>query len=203
MAWYLCFDNLQMSSFPMPQDEYAKIAAYYLSVTPYCVLGTISPDLEPWSTPVYFSTAPDLQILWVSAVDARHSFNIQHHPLIAASFFDSDTPFGKAQGLYVTGTARILSVSELDWGCKTFYSRRFPNRVDFDHRARKPVEFLELSPRRMYACTLEHAWILDPKGDPIYGRLVDRRVEVDLKAFRGAYLPPHQPPEDRETDLSR
>jgi len=187
----------------MDQQDAAKIAAQYFSEVAYCALGTLMPDQLPWVTPVYFSTTPDLQVIWVSGINAQHSLNIQANPRIVITFFDTETPFGNAQGLYTVGSARVLSDSELQWGCQVFYSRRFPRPEDFAQKARKPEEFREPSPRRMYMCQIEQAWVLDPAGDPIYGRLLDSRIEVDLAALRSAYVPPAPPPEFKAADPRR
>jgi hypothetical protein len=189
----------------MAQNESAVIAAHYFSVCPYCALSTVNPDdgHSPWVTPIYFSTTNDLQVLWLSALDAQHSINISKNPRVALAFYDTNTPFGNAQGLYVTGSVRTLADNELEWGCLTFYTRRFPEKDAFTLKARNPKDFREPSPRRMYLCQVERAWVLDPKGHPVYGRLLDHRVEIDLHDFREAYIPPLPPPEIQEPDARR
>lgn len=177
-------------------DPAAQIAAEFVSHIAYAALGTTGPSGEAWITPIYFVPTSDLRILWVSGRDARHSRNIAElRNRVSIACYDSMTPFGHAQGVYIEGRASEIPESELAARCEAFYSRRFRDPKDFAEKARRPADFSGDSPRRMYECRVESVFVLDPDGDPMHGRLMDHRVRVPLEAYRRSFVEPMPPPE--------
>lgn len=175
--------------------ELATLAAGYLAGTTYLSLATVDDSLNPWVSPLYYSTTPKLEILWISAAECRHSDNLSGNPRVAICCYDSAAPFGTGQGVYLEGLARVLRSAELEESCRAFYARRFRDEETLREKARGPVDFLAPSPRRMYKAEILRAWVLAPEGHPKYGPLVDERTEIPLDLLRSAYRPP-SPPEE-------
>lgn len=173
----------------------AHIAADYLADTTYLALATVGADGNPWITPLYYSTTPTLDVLWASAADARHSYNIQANPRVAISCYDSSAKFGTAQGLYLEADAKALAQEELQAACQAFYKRRFNDEDTLRRKGRGPADFLPPSPRRMYRAEILQAWVLSPEGHSTYGPLVDERVSIPLELIRSFYRHPSPPPE--------
>ena len=89
----------------------------------YMTLGTADEAGRPWVSPVYYAAAGYREFFWVSSPDASHSLNIAARPDVAIVIFDSRTPVGAGQAVYISAVAEELPGAELDQGISVF-SRR-------------------------------------------------------------------------------
>jgi hypothetical protein len=103
--------------------SHADSARAIIDAQLYMVLGTADPDGLPWVSPVYYAPAGYRTFLWVSAPEARHSRNLGVRPELAIVIFDSSTPIGTGQGVYMEAVARELAADEAADGIEVF-SRR-------------------------------------------------------------------------------
>ena len=77
-----------------------------LEAATYCVIATADQGGSPWATPVFFAARDDRELFWVSGSASRHSRNIASRPAVAVTVFDSTSPIGHAEALYLTAQAR-------------------------------------------------------------------------------------------------
>ena len=71
----------------------------------YLTLGTADENGRPWVSPVYYAPEGYTEFYWVSSPEATHSRNIAARPEVAIVVFDSRTPIGSGQGVYVSAIA--------------------------------------------------------------------------------------------------
>ena len=136
----------------------------------YLVLATVSAEGAPWATPVYFANDDLRSFWWISAPDSRHSRNIEAHPSIAITVFDSSVPIGGAAAMYAEATAQQCPADAIDDGIAT-YSRC----SERDGAGVWRVEHVTAPARlRLYRAHVDALFMLAPDGGP------DRSVPVAL-----------------------
>ncbi len=79
-----------------------------LTRMPYVTIATVSPDGQPWNTPVVARFDDDLNLYWVSWRANCHSRNIAHDPRIFVVVYDTSAPEGSGEGLYLQMKASAL-----------------------------------------------------------------------------------------------
>ena len=79
----------------------------------YMVLGTMDPDGQPRLSPVYFTAARYEDFYWVSLPESHHSGNVAERPEVRIVVFDSSSPPGASEAVYVSATARMVPEHEL------------------------------------------------------------------------------------------
>jgi hypothetical protein len=136
----------------------------------YMVLGTADSSGQPWVSPVYFASAGYTQFYWVSSPEVRHSRNIVIRPLVSIVVFNSQTPIGTGQGVYMSAVAEELTGAEVERGIEIF------SRTSLGHggRAWKAQDVQAQALYRLYRATVSEHWVLDPAGHP------DHRTPVVL-----------------------
>ena len=162
----------------MTQRDLRSHALSLLEANKYLTLGTVDPDGQPWTTPVYFASAGLRQYYWISETGARHSRNLAERAQISLVVFDSTVAPYHGRALYAVATARELSGADLDAGLAVYPGP--------DSRGATPVtrdDVLGSSSYRLYQATAAHLWILCPREPrqpcPLHGLATDHRVSVD------------------------
>ena len=89
----------------------------------YMTLGTADEEGRPWVSPVYYAAEGYAKFYWVSSPEATHSRNLAVRPEVSIVIFDSRTPVGSGQGVYMSAVAQELTDTDLDRGIAIF-SRR-------------------------------------------------------------------------------
>jgi hypothetical protein len=107
----------------MSEEDRAAIARRIIDENLYMVLGTADASGRPWATPVYFAPSGYREFFWVSSPEATHSRNIAVRPEIGIVIFDSRTPIGTGQGVYMSAVAEAAGEADLERGIEIF-SRR-------------------------------------------------------------------------------
>lgn len=159
-------------------DTTIQQAAEVIRQVLYINLATITPDNNPWNTPVFTSYDQELNFYWASWHDNQHSQNIRHNPKVFATIYDSTIGEGQGFGLYMQGTATELDkVSQILPGMTLLYKR-------MQHKLRGVKEFLTSYPRRIYKFSPQKIWV-NRDGD-INGNFVDIRKEISLVELRKA-----------------
>src|ERR671914_2974523 len=74
----------------------------------YMTLGTADGDGRPWVSPVCYAHDRYAEFYWVSSPEATHSRNLAARPQVSIVIFDSRTPVGCGQGVYVRAVAEEL-----------------------------------------------------------------------------------------------
>ncbi len=143
----------------------AAVARAIIDANRYMVLATADASGRPWPSPVYYAPAGYREFYWVSAPDARHSRNLDARPEVSIVIFDSSSPVGAGEAVYMSASARELEADEREDGIAVFSRRSLEHgaeawtRSDIEPPARL----------RLYRATAEEHYVLD-------GR--DRRVPV-------------------------
>ncbi len=139
----------------------------------YCSLSTCSPDGEPWISPVFFVYDNDWNLYWSSAIVSQHSQNIYSNGgKVAIAIYGSQVPEGTGQGLYFTGTARVVESFESALAEKIIgWARQRTQKAN----NKTAADYLGDSPRRFYQFTPQQAWVT---GERVLssGQLVDTKV---------------------------
>ena len=137
----------------------------------YLTLGTADENGRPWVSPVYYAPERYAEFYWVSSPEATHSRNIAARPEVAIVVFDSRTPIGSGQGVYVSAIAEELTGADLDRGIAIF------SRRSQAHGASEWTRDDVLPParHRLYRATAAEHSVLGPQ---------DRRTSVTIGASR-------------------
>ena len=72
---------------------------------------------------MYYAPEGYAEFYWVSSPEATHSRNLAVRPEVSIVVFDSRTPVGSGQGVYMSAVAEELAGDDLDRGIAIF-SRR-------------------------------------------------------------------------------
>lgn len=142
---------------------------------PYVTIATISPQGQPWNTPVVGRFDENLNLYWVSWRKSRHSQNIDIEPRIFVVLYDTDVPEGSGEGLYLQMHACTLRTPLEIAAAKKIYDTSFFAHPFGDHE-----QFLDSCPQRMYKAVPQKIWHNTDGTEQ--GHFVDRRQEVAPQA---------------------
>jgi Pyridoxamine 5'-phosphate oxidase len=149
-------------------DDLDRIARAIIDGNRYLVLGTADPSGRPWMSPVYYAPSGYAELYWVSSPEARHSRNLAARPELSIVVFDSQTPVGEGQGVYMSALGEELTGVEVERGIGIF------SRVSVSHGA-KPWTLEDVQDPavlRLYQARVSKHWVLDPERRP------DQRTRV-------------------------
>jgi nitroimidazol reductase NimA-like FMN-containing flavoprotein (pyridoxamine 5'-phosphate oxidase superfamily) len=162
------------------QSELGDIARAVIDANLYMVLGTAGEEGRPWVTPVYYSAGGYTDFYWVSRPQAMHSRNIAARPQVSVVIFNSQTPIGTAQAVYMSGVAEEVTGADVARGIQIF-SRESQRRGAGEWTPEKVQPPAHL---RLYRATASEQFILCPRRYPepcpIHGRTEDHRIAVAL-----------------------
>lgn len=148
--------------YPVVTDrENAAIARAIIDSNVYMVLGTADAEGRPWVSPVYFTADDYTDFYWISSPDAAHSRNIDARPQISIVVFDSTTPVGAGQGVYMAATAEQLAGDDIEAGLELY-----PGPPERGARRVAAEELRAPGPYRLYRARASRHWILDPALRP-------------------------------------
>jgi len=163
------------------RPELGDIAGAIIDANLYMTLGTAGEDDWPWVTPVYYSAGEYSEFYWVSDPEATHSRNIAARPHVSIVIFNSQTPIGTAQAVYMSGVAEELTGVDRDRGIEVFSRGAHAQGAGTwtSDRVQPPARL------RLYRATVSQHSILCPRTYPgpchIHGRTGDHRIAVDLQ----------------------
>lgn len=144
------------------------------------VLATVTPEGEPWITPLFFSYTEYCTLYWTSAKDAKHSRNLAQNAKAAVTIHNReihDTPNWDC--VFFTGNVYEVTAQEFPQALNSYYNRgHLALKEDKEHQLYSK-DFLDGSPRRLYKFVPEHAYILNPPIT-VDGHIFNNRVGVDL-----------------------
>lgn len=144
----------------------------------YMTLATLDPDGRPRLSPVYYTVARYTDFYWVSSPEAHHSRNLAEHPEVQIVIFDSSTPVGEGEAVYVCAVAKQLAEEELQPVLpEAFRTADGARRFDADElRGRAPL--------RLYVANSTSCEVHVPGGHPVHGCGVDTRQPADPGSAR-------------------
>ncbi|TDD48545.1 pyridoxamine 5'-phosphate oxidase family protein [Kribbella antibiotica] len=138
----------------------------------YLVLGTVGPAGDPWVTPVFFVADGTDSVLWVSAPTSRHSLNIARHPAVAITVFDTQSPIGGAEALYLEATASVVDDTARPAAIELLNSH-LPKHQHLDLTDAGPAGQLQV-----YRASIRQHYVLIRGGDARFDNPVDTRLAV-------------------------
>ena len=159
----------------MSDDPLRETARQVLDDVHYLTLGTTEPDGRPRVSPVYVTWDGPRAFYWVSSPGSKHSRNIADRPAVAAVVYDSTVPPGQGRAVYLTATAGEVPEVDLPEQC----ARAF-RRLSEGARAFEPADLSGTAALRLYHGVVERHEVHVRGSDPVYGRGVDTRREVEL-----------------------
>lgn len=145
---------------------------HLLDASNYCVLATADAAGEPWATPVFFASRQERELFWVSSPTSRHSRNIEVRPTIGITIFDSTSPIGGAEALYVEAQAGAVECS-LHAEALDVLNARLPPQ-----KALTPADLIPGGPLLPYRATATRHYVLIRGGDARFDNVVDQRLPV-------------------------
>ena len=158
----------------MSQADLETMAKRILDSNRYMTIGTVGGDGHPWVTPVYFTPDRYRQMFWISDPEARHSLNIAARSEVSIVVFDSSVPVGGAEAVYMRAEAEQVSEPTSD-DCAAAFRQRFETIMVLTPEELQPPARL-----RLYSARVTQHWVLIRGSDPVWGRGIDSRIEVQL-----------------------
>ncbi|MFA9288414.1 MAG: pyridoxamine 5'-phosphate oxidase family protein [Weeksellaceae bacterium] len=141
----------------------------------YITIATVSPDGQPWNTPVYSAYDENYNFYWASDQNGVHSQNIKQNTNVFIVIYDSTAPEGTGEGVYIKAKAYEISDEKEITRALNHLDKRVHKQKDSSTRT---AEFQNDMPRRVYKAVPEQFWIND-EGD-VNGHYIDVRKEVEL-----------------------
>ena len=160
-----------------PHESLAAHAREILDATRYLTLSTVGLSGRPWTTPVYFAWTDPWEFYWVSAADALHSHNLNAHPAVSFTVFDSTVPAYHGRAVYAVGDAAVVAEDALDRALAAY-----PGPPERGGAMLTREEVSGDSRWRFYRATAAELWVLCPgepgQGCSLHGITQDHRARV-------------------------
>jgi hypothetical protein len=147
--------------------ELRALAKAIVDSNRYLTLGTADGAGLPWVSPVWYAPEGYGSFFWVSAPEARHSRNIAVRPEVSIVIFDSHSPVGAGQAVYMAATAVRVGDAELTRGMELF-SRRSTEQGAGEWT---PADVRAPARLRLYRATALEHFVLSARDERIPVRL--------------------------------
>lgn len=162
-----------MSDQAAPTPE--EIARRVINENRFMVLATVQADGAPRVSPVYYDHIGYGRFYWVSSPHAQHSINLTARPRVEFVIFNSQAMPAATSAVYLSGLAGEVPSDELALSCAEAFAR-----VRDGARGFTPNELSGAAELRLYRVDVDRAEIHVRGSDPVRGRGVDTRLEVNL-----------------------
>ena len=125
----------------------SAIARDLLDASPLCAIATVTARGHAHVNTAYFAWSPELDLVWLSEAQARHSRNIRSNGTVAIAVYDSSQSWGTPdRGIQLFGSAReVERAAERE--AETLYRERFPDHGRVALSA--PYRFYRFRTRRL------------------------------------------------------
>ncbi|MDR6906368.1 uncharacterized protein YhbP (UPF0306 family) [Agromyces sp. 3263] len=141
------------------REQAAAAARRVVENNDYLTLATAGAEGTPWATPVWFAADDLAQFFWVSRMTRRHSHNIEERPEVALAIFDSTTPVGEAEAVYVQALAGQVEDADLGAALAVFAGKSVARGI----RVWNEADVTGDAPHRLYVARATEVFVLDPK----------------------------------------
>jgi len=156
--------SLPPSELPEGVVERVRIAKALLSNIHYLTLATADAAGRPWASTVWFCASLlspsierlDVELIWLSRPESRHSANLLQRPEVAISVFDSGQPADTGVGLQFAAHAERVSADELEATLAVFSEAS----VQAGGNAWSLTQVEEPAPLRVYRARPDRALLL-------------------------------------------
>jgi len=151
-------------------ERYAERAREILSNIQYATVATVTPEGQPWNSPVAHEIDDAYCIYWFSDKEGQHSKNVRSNPHAFIVIYDSTAPEGTGEGVYIE--ADVTELNDADEINKIRNAKK--GRIVDD-----ASEFLGNAVRRCYKAVPKRVWMNDAEEKD--GKFIrDYRVEIQL-----------------------
>jgi nitroimidazol reductase NimA-like FMN-containing flavoprotein (pyridoxamine 5'-phosphate oxidase superfamily) len=138
---------------------------------------------RPWITPVFFAHDKEYNFYWSSFSEVKHSLLISKNPNIAAIIFDSSSPEGQGDGVYIQGTAHEVAEEEILHAIGCFEEKRKKIKSNYLREYNSESHYSGGAPWRIYKIVPDKIWkcadVILKNGYPI-----DSREEIQLSDLK-------------------
>lgn len=147
----------------MASQEYGALAAEVIEENRYLALATTD-GADPWVAPVEYIRGEDGTFYFFSTDAARHSADLEEHPVVSAAIYGDDQPeyapglTAPLRGVQIRGRARKLDPDD--------YPELVAGAIEALEPPMPPYEAFALEPEAYYVPLIEDG--------------VNTRVEVEL-----------------------
>ncbi len=156
--------------------SYVERAGLIIDTIEYLTIATVCPDGTPWNSPVYTVYDSDLNFYWKSWVENQHSQNVAHNGDVFLVLYDSRSPAGTGEGVYIQAKACVVEEEEERHKAHLLLKRRAGSSFSsYD-------TFVEANVRRVYKAVPQKIWMND--GSSKHGDYIDVRHELDIKELK-------------------
>ena len=117
----------------------------------HATIATVSPQGQPWNTPVYFARVGS-SFFWISRADAQHSINIRENGRAFIVIYDSSRDDTSGAALYVdTDACELTEEPFIARAMTTIYRRRQKSSPSV-------ASFQSPAVQRIYVAVGRQAW---------------------------------------------
>jgi nitroimidazol reductase NimA-like FMN-containing flavoprotein (pyridoxamine 5'-phosphate oxidase superfamily) len=145
------------------RQDPADVARAVIDANSYMTIATADHGGQPWPSPVWYAHAGYQQFYWISSPTARHSRNLAARRQAGIVIFDSHTPVGIAQAVYMTATADEATADELAPGVDALSVRSQAR----GGRPWAPDVVRAPSPVRLYCARVSELFVVAGNGQRI------------------------------------
>jgi general stress protein 26 len=151
-------------------DKFTEKAKKILAQIQYATIATVTPDGNPWNSPVAHELDDEYNIYWFSDKENQHSKNVRANPYAFIVIYDSTAPEGEGEGVYIEADVEELNDADEINKIRNAKKQALVNDAN---------EFLGDAVRRCYKATPKRMWVNDAEEKE--GEFIrDYRVEISL-----------------------
>lgn len=160
------------------KDYYYQRATEIITGIQYATLATVTPEGDPWNSPVRAVHDQNGCFYWFSDKDNQHSRNVRHAGKVFIVIYDSTVPEGQGEGVYMQAHAVQLEEGDVEEIRRARRLKKGPGDED-------PAQFLGKSARRVYKATPEAIWMNDAEmRDGVFIRDYRTALSLDVLQHR-------------------
>jgi uncharacterized protein YhbP (UPF0306 family) len=138
--------TIQRSGRRIAAGRISTLTRELLGTSSLCAIASVSPGGRAHVNTAYFAAGPELELVWLSEPEARHSRNLRANPTVAIAVYDSMQSWGAPdRGIQLFGSARDVRGAVIE-DCEALYQSRFPAYREVDLPA---YRFYRFRPRRL------------------------------------------------------
>lgn len=108
----------------MTQQDITVKAKKLIEEIPYITIASVTPQGEPWNSPVFAVHDEEYNFYWNSSPESQHSKNIANKADIFVSIYDTRGALDEGFGIYMQAEASIVADHELTQAILDIYFMR-------------------------------------------------------------------------------
>lgn len=162
-------------------QQHSKRPGQIISKILYITIASVSPDGQPWNSPVYSAYDNDLNFYWASDKNSQHSTNLRENQRTLLVIYDSTVPEGTGEGVYIQAEVTELSNEQDTLSALQVLDRRVGKSKERDYNNYSGSAVL-----RVYKATPLKVWMNDDETDNNGNYIRDIRTEISLETLKAS-----------------